>query len=179
MADSQGNTPSATNAGEGPSSLRAGAWTDTERNHLMMRILASLLPDGKGVEWKNINMPGRTVKAMQNQWTTILAQMRELNMGGDESSPSKPRACESILSSSQKKNMPKKAVAAAESKNADDISDDTPKKPNTPKKRGASTIAEGSVKKRRTPAKKTPVKVEADKTDDEVKPKEKTDEQDN
>nr|XP_036588356.1 uncharacterized protein CTRU02_01408 [Colletotrichum truncatum]KAF6799729.1 hypothetical protein CTRU02_01408 [Colletotrichum truncatum] len=178
MADSQGNTPSATNAGEGPSSLRAGAWTDTERNHLMMRILASLLPDGKGVEWKNINMPGRTVKAMQNQWTTILAQMRELNMGGDESSPSKPRACESILST-QKKNMPKKAVAAAESKNADDISDDTPKKPNTPKKRGASTIAEGSVKKRRTPAKKTPVKVEADKTDDEVKPKEKTDEQDN
>lgn len=60
----------------------------------MLRVLATLLTDGKGVEWRKIEMEGRTLKAMQGQWTSILSQIRDLNISGDGASttPAKPRA---------------------------------------------------------------------------------------
>lgn len=57
----------------------------------MLRVLSTLLPDGKGVEWKNISMPGRTLKAIQGQWTAIVKEMRDLNTDGEGNPPPKAR----------------------------------------------------------------------------------------
>lgn len=73
----------------------SGSNTDSRlQSQLLLRVLASVLPEGKGVDWKNVNMPGRTQKALQHQWTTVLAQIRDLNIGGDGTvtTPAKPRA---------------------------------------------------------------------------------------
>lgn len=57
-----------------------------------------MLPDGKGVDWKNVNMEGRTLKALQGQWTAIIAQMREINTGENgEAAALKPKTRKSSL----------------------------------------------------------------------------------
>ncbi|OLN88301.1 hypothetical protein CCHL11_00424 [Colletotrichum chlorophyti] len=167
-------------ATEGASSAgRVGAWTDTERRlwisivkfQLTLRILATLLPEGKGIEWKNINMPNRTLKAVQGQWTAMVAQMRDLNDGGEGSSfTPKSRG-------SRKKSTPKKAAAvvedaASEDNNAQD-DEAKEKKPITPKKRTATKSVDGSVTKRkRTPEKPAPkVNPEVDAAEGDTEPK--------
>ncbi|KAK1729554.1 hypothetical protein CaCOL14_007713 [Colletotrichum acutatum] len=133
-----------------PAAGRVGAWTDAERFQLVLRVLATVLPDGKGVDWKNVNMEGRTLKALQGQWTAIIAQMREINTGenGEAAAPKQKTP--------RKTATKKKAAAAAEDgeeANGDqEGSEET--KAVTPKKRAAATNADGTPKKRRTPAKK-------------------------
>ncbi|KAF6814185.1 hypothetical protein CSOJ01_04239 [Colletotrichum sojae] len=159
-----------TGSGEGASTPRVGAWTDTERVQFLLRVLKSAYSDGKGPDWKTINMPGRTTKALQHQWASVTAQMRDLDIGGHGTPPAKPRA-------TPKKRAPKKTATKSgegeegEEANDGEGDDATPKKPTTPRKRGhAITSGEGSAKKRRTPAKKSAAKVEAeDEVDDEVK----------
>ncbi|KAF9881807.1 hypothetical protein CkaCkLH20_00953 [Colletotrichum karsti] len=180
MADST-KTDTPANNGEGSSkAVRAGGWTEGERLQLLLRIIASILPDGKGVEWKKIEMEGRTLKAMQGQWTAIQAQIRDLNINSDSpATPAKPRA--------PRKKTPKKAAKSDGDEDANDDEGaeeaDTPKKPVTPRKRGAAaTATDGSAKKRRG-GKKAAAKAEEDdeqekeeKTDEKVKPEENADE---
>ncbi|TIC99033.1 hypothetical protein CH35J_005473 [Colletotrichum higginsianum] len=167
MADPKDNASSSANASEkAPAGGRVGAWTDAERYQLLLRVLAVLLPDGKGVDWKNINMPNRTLKAIQGQWTSIVVQMRELGMEG-EGNTAAPKA-----KTPRKKAAPKqKATAAGDGQNAnedtgDDQDDEETKKKATPKKRAAATSADSTPKKRRTPAKKSAPKVENDAESD-------------
>ncbi|KAK1597326.1 uncharacterized protein LY79DRAFT_576632 [Colletotrichum navitas] len=176
MADS-----TSTNAAEGaPAGGRPGGWTDTERFQLVLRVLATILTEGRGVDWKGVNMPNRTLKAMQGQWTSILAQMRDLNTedGGDapaskaktrEPSLPSPLHRPSLLTNSfearKKSAAKKKAAAAKNSENAnedsgDDQDDGKTKKTVAPKKRAAATDADGTPKKRRAAAKKTATKTE-------------------
>ncbi|KAF4823709.1 hypothetical protein CGCSCA5_v001381 [Colletotrichum siamense] len=173
MADSKNANTATADGGEG-SGARAGAWTEAERSQLLLRVLASVLPEGKGVDWKNVNMPGRTQKALQHQWTTVLAQIRDLNIGGDGTvtTPAKPRAA--------RKKTPKKAAGAADGEGGDEANegdeDGTPVK--TPKKRGAASAGEGSAKKRRAPKKSTPkVEDEAEEEDGEAKAEENVEEE--
>ncbi|EFQ27734.1 uncharacterized protein GLRG_02878 [Colletotrichum graminicola M1.001] len=154
MADS-------TSANGAPAGGRPGGWTDTERFQLVLRVLATLLTEGKSVEWKSVNMPNRTLKAMQGQWTSILAQMRDLNTdGGDAPAPKAKTPLKKPAAAKKKK-----AAAAKNSENANEDSGDhhddgETKKAATPKKRAAATDADGTPKKRRTPAKKTAPKTE-------------------
>lgn len=39
---------------------------------LLLRIVYSQLPEGKGVDWTKIKMPGRTSRAMKGQWGKIV-----------------------------------------------------------------------------------------------------------
>ncbi|WDK11576.1 hypothetical protein CGRA01v4_02855 [Colletotrichum graminicola] len=174
MADS-------TSANGAPAGGRPGGWTDTERFQLVLRVLATLLTEGKSVEWKSVNMPNRTLKAMQGQWTSILAQMRDLNTDGGDAPAPKAKTRKLLLPStlhppslltntSKALKKPaaakkKKAAAAKNSENANEDSGDhhddgETKKAATPKKRAAATDADGTPKKRRTPAKKTAPKTE-------------------
>ncbi|WQF80257.1 hypothetical protein CDEST_05271 [Colletotrichum destructivum] len=185
MADTKDIASSSANASEkAPAGGRVGAWTDAER--LLLRVLAVLLPDGKGVDWKNINMPNRTLKAIQAQWTSIIVQMRELGMEGEGNTAAPKAKTRKLLVHSRsfgipvlmnvfearKKAAPKqKTAAAGDGQNAnedtgDDQDDEETKKKATPKKRAAATNADGTPKKRRTPAKKSAPKVENDAESD-------------
>ncbi|KAK1699856.1 hypothetical protein BDP55DRAFT_723491 [Colletotrichum godetiae] len=166
MADIKATTANGSEAA--PAGARVGAWTDAARFQLVLRVLATVLPEGKGVEWKNVSMEGRTTKALQGQWTAIVAQMRELNTGENGEAPApKPKT-------PRKTAAKKKAVTTAEDDeeaNGDqEGSEET--KAVTPKKRAASTTADGTPKKRRTPAKKAAqVKAEADAEAEEAEAK--------
>ncbi|KAF4345344.1 hypothetical protein FBEOM_645 [Fusarium beomiforme] len=48
---------------------KPNSWTDEAKNELLLRIIAQLKPEGKSINWSEINMEGRTVKSLQNQWT--------------------------------------------------------------------------------------------------------------
>lgn len=160
----------ATGSGEGASTGRVGAWTDAERVsrclctqarfasstnitqvQFLLRVLKSAYSDGKGPDWKTINMPGRTTKALQHQWASVTAQMRDLDAGGDGAAPAKPRSStihfnytHSLLTylAAPKKRAGKKTAAKNEDgeegdePNDGDGDDGTPKKPATPRKRG-------------------------------------------
>ncbi|KZL88355.1 hypothetical protein CI238_11709 [Colletotrichum incanum] len=175
MADAKSSASTSPNAAEGaPAGGRVGAWTDTERFQLVLRVLATQLPEGKGVDWKSIAMPNRTLKAMQGQWTSIVAQMRDLNTDGGSEAPA-PKT-----KTPRKKAAPKKKATTAEnSENAnedtgDDQDDGLTKKTVTPKKRAAATNADGTPKKRRSPTKKTAPKaeLESEAGDEDTVPKE-------
>ena len=48
-------------------------------------------PDGKGINWSEINMPGRTVKSLQNQWTILNKKMEAYKQQStDGSAPTTP-----------------------------------------------------------------------------------------
>ncbi|KAK2063494.1 hypothetical protein LY76DRAFT_632593 [Colletotrichum caudatum] len=167
------------NVAEGaPAGGRPGGWTDSERFQLVLRVLATVLTDGRGVEWKHVQMPGRTLKALQGQWTSIIAQMRDLNTedGGDVPVPK--------AKTPRKKPVAKKA-AAKSNENVEDSGEDQDdgetKKKVSPKKRTAANDADGTPKKRRAPAKKAAPKTElvSDEagTEGAVPKEENTDEQ--
>jgi hypothetical protein len=43
----------------------------------LIRIVAQLRENGRTINWQKINMPGRTVKSMQNMWTKINKMIAE------------------------------------------------------------------------------------------------------
>ncbi|EHK22345.1 uncharacterized protein TRIVIDRAFT_200670 [Trichoderma virens Gv29-8] len=75
----------------------ASAWTDEAK--FLLRIVAQLKGDGRGIsiKWEKINIPGRTPKSLQNMWTKINKQIAEFEAresGGEGSAvavPAKPR----------------------------------------------------------------------------------------
>ncbi|TDZ25783.1 hypothetical protein Cob_v000799 [Colletotrichum orbiculare MAFF 240422] len=173
MADDQ---VSGSSAADGEASGgRVGAWTDAERYGLLLRIVKNALPEGKGPDWKTLTMPGRTTKALKHQWGQISAQLRDLDLtaSGDAAVVSKARAA-------SKKSAKKATAAGDDDGEAEGEADEAAETPNkTPRKRAAATKADGTPKKRRTPAKKTPAKVETDDEENEemVNAEEKGDEQ--
>ncbi|UKZ73951.1 hypothetical protein TrVFT333_001605 [Trichoderma virens FT-333] len=77
----------------------ASAWTDEAKFQFLLRIVAQLKGDGRGIsiKWEKINIPGRTPKSLQNMWTKINKQIAEFEAresGGEGSAvavPAKPR----------------------------------------------------------------------------------------
>jgi hypothetical protein len=50
-----------------------------------------LKPEGKSINWSEINMEGRTVKSLQNQWTFFNKKIEAFKaQSTDGSSPSTP-----------------------------------------------------------------------------------------
>jgi hypothetical protein len=50
-----------------------------------------LKPEGKGINWSEIHMEGRTVKSLQNQWTAFNKKMEAYKHGSaDGSAPATP-----------------------------------------------------------------------------------------
>ncbi|KAL2691715.1 hypothetical protein Neosp_002104 [[Neocosmospora] mangrovei] len=56
---------------EGTPTGKANAWTEEAKNEFLLRIIMQLKPEGKGINWSEVQMPGRTVKSLQNQWTAV------------------------------------------------------------------------------------------------------------
>jgi hypothetical protein len=56
-----------------------------------LRIIAQLKPEGKSINWSEINMEGRTVKSLQNQWTFFNKKIEAFkNQAADGSAPATP-----------------------------------------------------------------------------------------
>ncbi|PTB60766.1 hypothetical protein M431DRAFT_12616 [Trichoderma harzianum CBS 226.95] len=96
----------------------SSAWTEDAK--FLLRIVAQLKGDGRGIKWEKINIPGRTVKSLQNMWTKINKQIndfeaRENSGEGSLVIPAKPR----------KRGPPrKKALAGAAGPGDEDLDDD-------------------------------------------------------
>ncbi|KAF4950962.1 hypothetical protein FGADI_7834 [Fusarium gaditjirri] len=70
---------------------KPNAWTDEAKNELLLRIIAQLKPEGKSINWSDINMEGRTVKSLQNQWTFFNKKIEAFKtQSNDGSTPSTP-----------------------------------------------------------------------------------------
>ncbi|KAL7938143.1 hypothetical protein V8C35DRAFT_330170 [Trichoderma chlorosporum] len=71
------------------------AWTEEAKFQFLLRIVAQLKGDGRGIKWEKINIPGRTVKSLQNMWTKINKQINDFEAreksGEDVVMPTKPR----------------------------------------------------------------------------------------
>ncbi|KAF5592277.1 hypothetical protein FPCIR_5766 [Fusarium pseudocircinatum] len=71
--------------------VKPNAWTDEAKNELLLRIIAQLKPEGKSINWSEINMEGRTVKSLQNQWTFFNKKIEAFKtQSNDGSAPSTP-----------------------------------------------------------------------------------------
>ncbi|KAI6785143.1 uncharacterized protein J7T54_006785 [Emericellopsis cladophorae] len=62
---------------------KAGAWTEAAKLEFLLRIIA-VYKDNKPMPWSRINMPGRTQKSLQNQWTKIQKDIAALADGDPE-----------------------------------------------------------------------------------------------
>ncbi|KAH7238269.1 hypothetical protein BKA59DRAFT_240574 [Fusarium tricinctum] len=108
---------------------KTNAWTEEAKNELLLRIIAQLKPEGKGINWSEIHMEGRTVKSLQNQWTAFNKKMEAYKHGSaDGSAPATP-----IKRTPARKRTPKAKKADSE----DDHEYGSPKKV-TPRKRRAT-----------------------------------------
>ncbi|PTB70634.1 hypothetical protein BBK36DRAFT_1108929 [Trichoderma citrinoviride] len=75
------------------------AWTEEAKFQFLLRIVAQLKGDGRGtsIKWEKINIPGRTVKSLQNMWTKINKQISDFEArensaeGSAAVSPAQPR----------------------------------------------------------------------------------------
>ncbi|ODA78045.1 hypothetical protein RJ55_06648 [Drechmeria coniospora] len=68
------------------------AWTDEAKVQFLLRIIAQLREDGRCINWNRINIPGRTIKSMQNMWTKVNKEIAEIETSeGIVSTPTKPR----------------------------------------------------------------------------------------
>ncbi|KAK3177820.1 hypothetical protein K4F52_009424 [Lecanicillium sp. MT-2017a] len=116
-----------------PEKGNAGAWSEDDKTEFLLRMIAHLKDDSKAINWKEINMRGRSLKSLQGQWTKVNKALAELEKLGD--APMTP-------SKSPKKATPSKRKSGA---NEDEGQGNEPAQPpkKAPKKRG------------RAPAKKT------------------------
>ncbi|KAL7963342.1 hypothetical protein V8C34DRAFT_89345 [Trichoderma compactum] len=74
----------------------SSAWTEEAKFQFLLRIVAQLKGDGRGIKWEKITIPGRTAKSLKNMWTKINKQINDLeareNSGEDfVVVPAKPR----------------------------------------------------------------------------------------
>ena len=64
----------------------------------LVRIVAQLRENGRSINWQKIEMPGRTVKSMQNMWTKINKLIAEVEQETGETPIKRPtRMCYNIL----------------------------------------------------------------------------------
>ncbi|KAJ6444523.1 Fungal transcriptional regulatory protein [Purpureocillium lavendulum] len=120
---------------------KANAWTDEAKVELLLRIVAQLREDGKNVNWSRVNMPGRTIKSMQNQWTKFNKEIAELK--NDDGSGVKT-ATPTRAKAARGRGRPKKSESVV----APGATDDEEDVKVTPKKRGAGRAASNSAAKR-------------------------------
>ncbi|KAJ4138271.1 hypothetical protein NW768_002092 [Fusarium equiseti] len=69
------------------STPKANAWTDEAKCELLLRIIAQLKSDGKGINWNEIQMEGRTMKSLQNQWTAFNKRIEAIKQTNLDSPP--------------------------------------------------------------------------------------------
>ncbi|KAL4723137.1 hypothetical protein ACLX1H_009627 [Fusarium chlamydosporum] len=111
------------------STPKANAWTDEAKNELLLRIIAQLKPEGKGINWNEINMEGRTVKSLQNQWTFFNKRIEALRQqSADSPAPAKKTP--------GRKRGPKPKATKTVGSDEEDEDYGSPKK-STPRKRRA------------------------------------------
>ncbi|KAI7771095.1 hypothetical protein LZL87_004882 [Fusarium oxysporum] len=116
--------------------VKSNAWTDEAKNELLLRIIAQLKPEGKSINWSEINMEGRTVKSLQNQWTFFNKKIEAFkSQAADGSAPSTP-----AKKNSARKRGPKAKKVAPD----DDEVYESPKV--TPRKRRAPKTPESDSK---------------------------------
>ncbi|UNI21707.1 hypothetical protein JDV02_007674 [Purpureocillium takamizusanense] len=130
---------------------KSSAWTEEAKVELLLRIIVQLREDGKQVNWSRINMPGRTLKSMQNMWTKFNKEIAELKNeegadggGGGGGGGSKPATPTRARATPRGRGRPKKSEAIV----APGASDDEDDNKVTPKKRGAGRAAANSASKR-------------------------------
>ncbi|KAL7950296.1 hypothetical protein V8C42DRAFT_195014 [Trichoderma barbatum] len=132
------------------------AWTEEAKFQFLLRIVAQLKGDGRGIKWEKIHIPGRTVKSLQNMWSKINKQINEFEArenSGEGSAvivPAKPR----------KRGPPRKKGLAKGADHGDDglNDEDLDVKPAFSKKRAVEDLDDGNVG---TGKKRTKVKAEA------------------
>lgn len=56
----------------------------------LVRIVAQLRESGRSINWQKIEMPGRTVKSMQNMWTKINKLIAEVEQESSETPIKRP-----------------------------------------------------------------------------------------
>ncbi|KAF4975831.1 hypothetical protein FZEAL_7450 [Fusarium zealandicum] len=97
-----------------------------------------LKPEGKGINWTSIHMPGRTVKSLQNQWTATNKKIDVLKaQQGDHYTPSPAKKAPSRKS---------KTIKKAPSEDEDDTGFGSVKKPNARKRRANTDTPERAAK---------------------------------
>ncbi|KAF5229365.1 hypothetical protein FANTH_14228 [Fusarium anthophilum] len=118
--------------------VKPNAWTDEAKNELLLRIIAQLKPEGKSINWSEINMEGRTVKSLQNQWTFFNKKIEAFKaQSNDGSSPSTPA----------KKATPGRKRGPKAKKGGDSDEDNVYETPKvTPRKRRAPKTPESESK---------------------------------
>ncbi|CAJ0549604.1 Ff.00g032170.m01.CDS01 [Fusarium sp. VM40] len=108
---------------------KTNAWTEEAKNELLLRIIAQLKPEGKGINWSEIHMEGRTVKSLQNQWTAFNKKMEAYKHGStDGSTPSTP----------MKRTPARKRTPKAKKADSEDEEEYGSQKKVTPRKRRAT-----------------------------------------
>ncbi|KAM5348109.1 hypothetical protein ACJ41O_007933 [Fusarium nematophilum] len=67
---------------------------EPKQNEFLLRIIMQLKPEGKGINWGSIQMPGRTVKSLQNQWTAVnkkIELIKSQQQNGEANVPATPK----------------------------------------------------------------------------------------
>ncbi|KAF4500891.1 hypothetical protein FAGAP_2906 [Fusarium agapanthi] len=110
--------------------VKPNAWTDEAKNELLLRIIAQLKPEGKSINWSEINMEGRTVKSLQNQWTFFNKKIEAFKaQSNDGSLPSTPAK----KATSGRKRGPKPKKSGSDEEEAYETPKVTPRKRRAPK----------------------------------------------
>ncbi|KAF5691108.1 hypothetical protein FCIRC_516 [Fusarium circinatum] len=111
--------------------VKPNAWTDEAKNELLLRIIAQLKPEGKSINWSEINMEGRTVKSLQNQWTFFNKKIEAFKaQSNDGSAPSPPAK---KATPGRKRGPKAKKGADSDEDNVYETSKVTPRKRRAPK----------------------------------------------
>ncbi|KAL6883945.1 hypothetical protein HDV57DRAFT_436368 [Trichoderma longibrachiatum] len=134
------------------------AWTEEAKFQFLLRIVAQLKGDGRGtsIKWEKINIPGRTVKSLQNMWTKINKQISDFEARENSGEGSVPV----VPVQPRKRGRPGKKGLNKGADLVDEGVDDEglDVKPMLLKKRGAE---DGDDEKRGAGKKRTKVKPEA------------------
>ncbi|KAM0563239.1 hypothetical protein ACHAPJ_000957 [Fusarium lateritium] len=138
---------------------KPNAWTDEVKIELLLRIISQMKPDGKGINWSEINMPGRTVKSLQNQWTILNKKMEAYKQQStDGSAPTTP-----AKKTPGRKRGPKPKKVESE----DDEDTGLGAKKATPRKRRAPSTPERAAKAVKKELNDAIIKDEADAAEEE------------
>ncbi|KAJ3538670.1 hypothetical protein NM208_g5806 [Fusarium decemcellulare] len=129
---------------ETESTGRSNAWTDEAKIEFLLRIIMQLKPDGKGINWNGIQMPGRSVKSLQNQWTSVNKKIdvlrQQQHQDGVASAPATPSSSKKITAGRRRK------VKKNDSEDDEDDGLGSTKKPGARKRRGNTDTPERAAK---------------------------------
>ncbi|CAI4210716.1 unnamed protein product [Parascedosporium putredinis] len=58
------------------SESKSGAWSDADKAHLLMEILAQWRPTRGHIDWDKVDLNGRTKKANQQAWHKFMTELK-------------------------------------------------------------------------------------------------------